>query len=211
MNETVFKLWTESKDPKGFKVHDLFNDGLVRIALPSRTSLTIAKIGKEVFVRFDLGHMPGDDKGVCEIDLLKINYADAVRMTDEFIASARPHDNHFHLEKAVGFYYEAKQGRAWSLLGDEWLDQVWINLEQPTHERLANIEFSIRRAKAIDDEPLDEPALTLLGSVQLYRQMPHYFMFVAWWQKELWSYRRNFFYNNALFPAMKQTEVAKVA
>ena len=208
MNETIFRLWTEGKDPKGFKVADLFSDGLVRIALPSRVSIVVAKIDKHVIVDCDLGHMPGDEKRICEIDLLKADYADAVHMNEDFIETARPYDNHFHIKKAVNFFYTTKEGRGWNTLGNEWLDQVYINLEQPSWEKKANIEFSIRRATTIDDDPFDEPALTLLGSVQLHRQMAHYFTFVAWWERELWSYRRNFFYNNALFPAAKQLKVA---
>jgi len=218
MDTKVHLLRTQEKGK--FSVDNLLgNNEMIRIVLPHRVGLTLSRFGSVIALDCDLGWMPTDDIRVCEIDISKENYSSAMMMNPEFMSVARSFENSFHVDNFVNVYnkyYDREFFKiSTKLFGDEKLDQVYIHLADNFHggPRI-NIEFSVLKSKYMEDfegrpELLDEPAMTLVGSIKLRGQHAHYFLFVEWWGDNKWMYSKNFFFNNTKFP--EKNEVSKVA
>jgi len=193
-------------DKKGdLKVFDMFLDGQLMISLPHRASLTIVRIGQKIILESDLGLMSSayDLQTICEIDIEKETYPEAVNMNPDFMRVARSFDCDCQVKKFVNAYHDDKNTLlrvSTKLFGDDWLDQAYVHFSRyPDGVRKDNIEFSVIKAEHMNDEKLEEPAMTLVGSLQLSRRSPYYFLFVSWWSDAVWTYR-NFFFNNSQFP-----------
>ncbi|MDO8559354.1 MAG: hypothetical protein Q7R84_03410 [bacterium] len=190
-----------------WRVIEMFNygDELI-IALPHRVSIILYREATKLRLACDLG-MSSSSTDLCqigEIDISKPNYQAAVALNPEFMARARSFENHFHVEKFIRFRKESlKAGQSFppsKVFGKEWQDQVYVQLAEPTYERIANIEFSVLSSDYMDEERLSKPMFTLCGSLQLRKEIAHYFFFIDWFGDDFWLYEKNFFYNNTMFP-----------
>lgn len=198
-------------DRKGrFDVFDMFVDGQLIIALPHRASLTLVRRGNLLFVESDLGltSLEYDLKTICFIDVAKDLYSEAVQMTPSFLGATKSFDCNAQTKRFVDYYNPAGSDISAGLFGKEMPDQVYVNLSRyPDNSAKTNIEFSVFREECVEmgNEllKLDEPAMTLVGSLKLHGQKPHYFMFVVWWGDDRWVYGKNFFFNNTVFPKQK--------
>lgn len=203
MNTEVYSLRTHEKGI--FSVSEMFDDSkIIRISLPHRMSFTLGRLGEILFIDCDLGWMPSDDKRVCEINLSNNDCKRAICMNKDFMSIARPHESSFHINKFVNLYYNNYNHISTKIFGDEWLDQVYIHFINPHQKQKCNIEFSVIRSKYMENfdgnqELLTEPAMTLVVSLKLSKQRPHYFLFVEWDGDNKWMYSKNFFYNNSVF------------
>ncbi|MEK6951529.1 MAG: hypothetical protein AABX29_00785 [Nanoarchaeota archaeon] len=203
MNTEVYSLRTENKGK--FSVVEMLDDSkIIRISLPHRASFILGRLGDVLFIDYDLGWGPDDDKRICEIDLSKKDYKEAIYMDKDFIQIARPHESSFQVGKFVKYFYENYDHISAKLFGEDWLDQVYIHFIDPHQEQKCNLEFSVRKAKYIEDfdgrpELLTEPAMTLVASFKLPKRRPHYFLFIECDGDNKWRYSKDFFYNNSVF------------
>lgn len=184
-----------------FSVDNLYDNENLIISLPHRVSLILNRFGSVISLDCDLGmtSSKSDFLRICEIDIFKRDYQLAIQMNPNFMSIVRSFDNSFSAKKFIDAYKVEKYPMVSpNIFGEEWVDQVYIHLVEPTY-KMTNIEFSVIRANYIDDELLEEPAMTLVGSLKLRGQKAHYFLFVEWWGDSFWSYRKNFFFNNTEF------------
>ncbi|MBU1159771.1 hypothetical protein KKD04_01125 [Patescibacteria group bacterium] len=201
-------------DRKGnFKVFNLGTkdtNTIIRIGLPSRASIELWRdyikgdnIQSGLHINIDLGHNPGDDIYAATIALPRSKYEESIFFSEDFLSLARSFENSFQISNFLKA--DIEYGISTRVLGDEWLDQVFINLDKPFQRRKTNIEFSVVQTQYLENfdgnlEKLTGPAMTLVVSLKLFGQKPHYFMFVEWDNDNLWRYSKNFFYNRTLFP-----------
>jgi len=187
-----------------FEVFNMYDDNNpVRIVLPHRVSLSLFRLENFLVIDCDLGHTPGDDIRVCEINTSKKEYTEAVRMNPKFMSIARSFESSFCVDRFIDAYavknYEHVSA---GMFGRDRVDQVWINLA-PDMRLKTNIEFSVFKNDYVNlfgnEHKLDEPAMTLVGSLKLHGLKAHYFLFVEWWGDNPWRYSKNFFYNNTAF------------
>mgnify|MGYP000206318559 CR=1 FL=1 len=199
-----FILRTDKDLSRAKAVTNLFSDERIILSLPNRVSITLIRIRKEIIIECDLGLIGSDIdlKEICRIDISKEDYESAISFSEDFLKDTRSFENNFGIGKFVKARTNPHSGVHAGCFGS-WNDQVYIHLAQPTYKRIANIEFSVLEEKQIElygeQYDLTEPMYTLVASLQLHNQRPHYFFFVEWNGNEFWQYGKNFFFNNTSF------------
>lgn len=172
-----------------------------------RSPLTVSRNGHVVSIDCDLGESSSasDLLRICDINLAASRYREAVVMDERFLREARGSQDDENISRFLEWRELSQEHRnaSMSQLGGEWLHQVWLNFNEPGCSKKTNLEFSARDTSFYDDNArryITGPEKTILVSLKLNSLPPFYFLFIRWEGDELWTYGKNFFYNDSVFP-----------